>query len=170
LIWTVMSDDAARVLALDDAAFLAALQDRFGFRTGRFVRVGRRQAWPLALTAAQALTAPRVVLIGNAAQTIHPLGAQGFNLGLRDVMALAQRLHAGVDPGDPAVLADYVAAREPDRAATMDFSDGLTRLFARGDALTRASRGAGLAAISRLKPVKHELAFALMGWRSGAAA
>ena len=166
LIWTVARDEAAAVLALDDARFVEALQQRFGFRAGRFVRAGKRQPWPLALTAADALTGPRLALVGNAAQTVHPLGAQGFNLGLRDAMALVERVRGAADPGDLALLGDYAAARAGDRAATMDFSDGLTRLFSRGDALTRAARGAGLATIARLAPLKHELAFAMMGWRS----
>jgi 2-octaprenyl-6-methoxyphenol hydroxylase len=167
MIWSVATDDVARVLALDDAAFLAEAQARFGHRAGRFRRVGRRQPWPLRLTRALRVVAPRCVLVGNAAQTIHPVGAQGFNLGLRDVAALADRLHAAADAdvGDPAWLDAYAAARESDRAATIRLSDGLARGFAAVPAPLRFLRGAALAALERVPLLKQDLAFALMGWR-----
>lgn len=167
MIWSVADADAARVLALDDAAFLEAAQARFGRRAGRFHRVGRRQPWPLRLTRALRVAAPRCVLVGNAAQTIHPVGAQGFNLGLRDVDALAERLRgaAGADVGEAARLDAYAAAREPDRAATIRLSDGLARGFADLPAPLRALRGVALASLERLPLLKQDLAFALMGWR-----
>jgi 2-octaprenyl-6-methoxyphenol hydroxylase len=160
--------------ALGDAAFLAQLQDAFGFRAGRFKRVGKRQSWPLRLTAADVVTAPRTVLVGNAAQTVHPLGAQGFNLGLRDVVALAELLRSCArragDPGAPELLDTYAGARRQDRQETTDFSDGLTRLFARRDGFVRDARSLGLAAVARIAPLKQDLAYALMGYRTGGAA
>jgi 2-octaprenyl-6-methoxyphenol hydroxylase len=167
MIWSVADDDAPRVLGLDDAAFLEAAQTRFGRRAGRFRRVGRRQPWPLRLTRSLRVVAPRCVLVGNAAQTIHPVGAQGFNLGLRDVDALAERLRvaAGADVGDADRLAAYAAVREPDRAATIRLSDGLARGFAQVPSPLRALRGVALAALERLPLLKQDLAFALMGWR-----
>jgi 2-octaprenyl-6-methoxyphenol hydroxylase len=173
LIWTVRSDDAERVLGLDDAAFLAEARERFGSRLGRFRRVGRRQPWPLRLTRAAALAAPRTLLVGNAAQTIHPIGAQGFNLGLRDVMAVRDVVVAAArergDPGAPARLAAYAAARAPDRDATIEWSDTLARGFARTAWPLRAGRGLAFAALDRLPWLKQDLAFTLMGYRGAGA-
>ena len=126
----VASADAPRVRALDDAAYADYLQERFGWRAGRFMRVGRRSAYPLARVVADALTAPRAVLMGNAAQTIHPIGAQGFNLGLRVALTFAELLVDGADPGAPALLATYADARREDRERTLAFSDGLARATA----------------------------------------
>ncbi|HVF36237.1 MAG TPA: FAD-dependent monooxygenase, partial [Candidatus Saccharimonadia bacterium] len=131
LVWTVASDDAARVLALDDAAFLAEAGARAAAPLGRLRRVGRRQAWPLRQLVAQSLVAPRAVVVGNAAQTLHPIGAQGFNLGLRDVLALADALaDRAIDPGDDDVLRDYARGRREDRTVTAQASDALVRWFA----------------------------------------
>ena len=87
-VWTVSEDDADRVMTLDDEAFLAELQEQFGFRLGTFSRVGKRASYPLVLSKALRLTATRSVLIGNSAHGLHPVSAQGFNLGMRDVAAL----------------------------------------------------------------------------------
>ena len=96
LVLSVPASDAARIGALDDVDFLAFVRARFGFRAGRFSRPGRRKPYPLARALASRTIAPRAVLIGNAAQTVHPIGAQGFNLGLRDALTLAELLREGV--------------------------------------------------------------------------
>jgi 2-octaprenyl-6-methoxyphenol hydroxylase len=90
VVWTVTPDRAEQVLAMDERTYLGELQDRFGWRAGRFVRAGRRASYPLKLTRAAATVAPRVALIGNAAQALHPVAGQGFNLGLRDAAMLAE--------------------------------------------------------------------------------
>ncbi len=166
LVYTVASDDAARVLALDDAAFLAEAGERAASPLGALRRVGRRQPWPLRRVEASALVGERVVVVGNAAQTLHPVGAQGFNLGLRDVLALASLLEdRALDPGDPAVLARYAAARTADRTATTHGADALVRWFASDRELVRLARSASLAMLDRLTAAKRELAFAMMGYR-----
>jgi 2-octaprenyl-6-methoxyphenol hydroxylase len=169
MIWTVPADAAGAVLALDDAAFLAQAQQRFGRRAGSFLRVGARQPWPLRLQRALRIAGPRCVLVGNAAQTIHPIGAQGFNLGLRDVEALARYLvsaaSAGADPGEAAGLAAHAAAREPDRAGTIELSDGLARAFVHRALPIRLLRSAAFVALERIAPLKRDLAWSLMGWR-----
>lgn len=169
MVWTVPAAEAEAVLALDDPAFLAAAQARFGRRAGTFERVGRRQPWPLRLTRALRVAGERVLLVGNAAQTIHPIGAQGFNLGLRDVEALAAMLAdaiaAGADPGDPARLAAHGAAREADRDATIRLSDGLARAFLPRALPLRLLRSAALSVLDRVPPLKRDLAWSLMGWR-----
>lgn len=136
VVWTVASADADRVLAMPDVEYLAALQQAFGWRAGRFTRVGARQAYPLKLVRATRVTAPRVVLVGNAAQGLHPVAGQGFNLGLRDAATLAEILAgtrvrdgAGFDAGAGAVLEAYAADRERDREGITRFTDGLVKLF-----------------------------------------
>jgi 2-octaprenyl-6-methoxyphenol hydroxylase len=133
---TVAENDAERVLALGDAEFLEELQSAFGFRLGRFSKVGERAAYPLTLSKAARLTAQRVVLVGNAAHGLHPVAAQGFNLGVRDVAALVDCIADvcaasgdAADPGDTRVLARYAAWRRFDQAKLVGLTDGLVRLF-----------------------------------------
>lgn len=131
IVWTVATADAAQALALDDAAFCQALQARFGWRVGAFTRVGARASYALSLCRAVRVTAPRLAVIGNAAQALHPVAGQGFNLGLRDAAVLAELVAAAAgDAGDPAVLAEYARRRAADRAGMIQFTDGLVRLFA----------------------------------------
>lgn len=136
VVWTLEPAEAARVLALCDAQYLAALQRAFGWRAGRLQSVGRRSAYPLKLSRAAQLTGSRVVLIGNAAQGLHPVAGQGFNLGLRDAATLAELLAETVcrdgvaaDVGSPALLAEFAARRRLDRDGVTRFTDGLVKLF-----------------------------------------
>ncbi len=168
VVWAMPTAEAERHLALDDAAFLAAAQQLFGYRLGRFARIGRRQPWPLVRQMATRLVAPRAVLVGNAAQTIHPVGAQGFNLGLRDAVALATRLAAsGGDPGAVDLLADYAAARTADRERTIAWTETLLRGFARTGAIGRLARSVALLGLDAQAALKRDLAFVLMGHREG---
>ena len=165
VVWTLAPDAARRALAIDDAVFLAELQAAFGFRLGRFTRVGRRQSYPLALTRAERLTATRAVILGNAAQSLHPVAGQGFNLALRDVALLAELLAdaAGTDPGDPDLLGRYAKERAPDREAVIRFTDALVRGFGLPLGPIRRARGRALALFDLLQPVKHEFARRTMG-------
>ena len=165
IVWTLAPESARRVLALDDGAFLAELQEVFGLRLGRFTRVGRRQSYPLALTRAKRLTAPRAAILGNAAQALHPVAGQGFNLALRDVAMLAELIAgaAGGDPGAAPLLERYAAWREPDRDAVIRFTDSLVRGFGLPLAPIRHARGGGLLVFDLLRPVKHEFARRTMG-------
>ncbi|MGE0581359.1 MAG: 2-octaprenyl-6-methoxyphenyl hydroxylase [Steroidobacteraceae bacterium] len=133
VVWALAPAAAERARALPDAQFLSELQQRFGWRAGRFVRVGSRSAYPLALTRSDATHGERLVLIGNAAQALHPVAGQGFNLGLRDAATLAEALVAakanGEDVGSRAVLERFAAAREADRRGVIQFTDGLVKLF-----------------------------------------
>ncbi|MGH8222360.1 MAG: 2-octaprenyl-6-methoxyphenyl hydroxylase [Woeseiaceae bacterium] len=133
-IWILPSALAAEHAALSDAAFIDRLQSAFGTRLGAFSRVGGRAVYPLALSKARALVAPRGVLIGNAAHGLHPVAAQGFNLGMRDVAALCDCLldalrSGGGDIGSATVLNAYAAWRRPDQLKLVRFTDGLVRLF-----------------------------------------
>lgn len=169
LVHAVAHADADAVLALDDAAFLARVQEAVGWRVGRLLAVGARSAYPIAGLVADATTAPRAVLVGNAAQTLHPVGAQGFNLGLRDAMTLAELLEAqaeaGGDPGAPGLLASYAARRAEDRRRTLAFSDGLARLGAGTTPGLSPLRSLGLLALDRVTSLKSLLAGGAMGYR-----
>lgn len=173
LVLTVPSEEAARVAALDDAGFLAFVHARFGYRAGRFSRPGRRTPYPLARTLAERTIAPRSVLVGNAAQTVHPVGAQGFNLGLRDALTLAELLRetqaAHGDPGDAALLARHAERRAPDRDATTAFSDDLVRLMGNDSLPMRALRSLGWHALERIAPAKRRFALRGMGFRGDVA-
>lgn len=139
IVWTLSPSAAEEVLALSDADYLARLQSAFGWRIGRLLRVGRRQAYPLRLTRSAAVTADRCVLIGNAAQALHPVAGQGFNLGLRDAVTLAEILMGaltdarrdgcGVDVGSATLLAEFARRRSADRDGIIDFTDRLVKLF-----------------------------------------
>lgn len=156
--------EAPRVLAMPDDEYAGYLQSRFGWRAGRFLRVGRRSSYPLVRVLAERLAAPRALLMGNAAQTIHPIGAQGFNLGLRDALTLAEGLD-GSDPGAGPVLAGYMAARQPDRERTLAFSHGLATFTALGGGVPHLLRSFGLALLGQWPGLAAPLVSGAMGYR-----
>lgn len=163
-ICAVAADDADAIRELDDAAFVAYFQQRFGWRAGRFLRAGKRSAYPVARVVADRQLASRAVLVGNAAQTIHPIGAQGFNLGLRDALTLAQVIDAD-DPGSDAGLARYVEDRREDREQTLAFSDGLARLTSNPSLALQVGRSFGLLALSHVPGLSAPLVTGAMGYR-----
>lgn len=169
LIWTLPSERTEAMQALPEAEFLRAAEDCFGERLGRFLSLGRRLPHPLQRSLAEQLTAPRVVFCGNAAQSLHPVAAQGFNLGLRDVAALAERQQAcalaGGDPGEPAGLAAYAAARAADRQRTAEFTDRLVRLFSNRIPLLSGLRHLGLLALDLTPPLKESVLRQNLGHR-----
>lgn len=166
LVHGVAREDAAQVAGLDDAGFLARVQDHFGWRAGRFLSVGPRSAYPIIGCVADTLIAPRAVLVGNAAQSLHPLGAQGFNLGLRDALTLAESIAASpVDAGSDRVLLTHATRRADDRTRTLAFSDGLARLTANDAPLLRPLRSAGLVAGGAMDWVQGWLVGGAMGYR-----
>lgn len=167
LVLTVNSSDAEEVLAMDDDNFLELLHQRFGYRCGRFSRVGKRIAYPLALMTANESVRPRVVLAGNAAHALHPISGQGFNLGLRDIAVLvdiiADALKAGEDPGSDAVLKQYSDLRTRDINSMALITDGLARLFSNPLLSITLARNAGLIAADLLPGVRHQIARHAMG-------
>jgi 2-octaprenyl-6-methoxyphenol hydroxylase len=169
-VWTVAEDKATHVLELDDAAFLQALQASFGYRLGRFSRVGARAAYPLSLSKALRLTATRGVLVGNSAHGLHPVAAQGFNLGMRDVAALcdciadAQRENSGdVDPGDADLLIRYADWRRNDQTRLVRITDGLVRLFGSSSRPARVLRNIGMLGFDAIPGVRSLFARHMMG-------
>jgi 2-octaprenyl-6-methoxyphenol hydroxylase len=168
-IHVVDSAEVGRLMALTDTEYLAELQRVFGYRLGRLMSAGQRVSYPLRRVIAERLIAPRRVLIGNAAQAVHPVGAQGFNLGLRDAAALAERLalahRQGEDLGGEAVLTGYAQARAADRAATA----GLSHALALGTGIDLAPaawlRSLALLAADRFEPLREHLLLGGMGYR-----
>jgi 2-octaprenyl-6-methoxyphenol hydroxylase len=165
LVLTVAAEDADAVCALDDAGFIELAQRRFGWRLGRLSRPGKRHPYAIHRVAAAQLTGPRAVLMGNAAQTVHPIGAQGFNLGLRDALTLAELVAAAADPGASALLQRYAARRAPDREGTMAMSHGLVRLACLPQPLLGPLRSLALLACDRVQPLQRALARRGMGFR-----
>ena len=161
----VAREQAETVAALNDVAWLARLQRAVGWRIGRLVASGERSAYPIARVVAQRLVADRAVVLGNAAQTIHPIGAQGFNLGLRDALTLAEEIARGDDPGATSRLAAYAARRREDRERTLAFSDGLARLTANPSPLLKPVRSAGLVAMEAQPSLQAFLVGGAMGFR-----
>ena len=167
LVLTLAKDAAQSALAWSDQEFLAEVQRRFGFRLGRFLKVGRRVPYPLSLTQSERTSAPRCVIIGNAAQGLHPVAGMGFNLGLRDVASLAEliaenargaadaRKHA--DPGNAQLLREYDAWRRADRGGVIAFTDGLVRMFSNPSSVVARVRNLGLLAFDLLPPAKSAL-------------
>lgn len=167
IVWSVAPARAQTLLALDDAGFLTALQAEFGARLGRFGALGARHSYPLSLTQVAQTVHARVALIGNAAHTLHPVAGQGFNLGLRDVITLAElvrdALAADADIGATELLARYRAWRARDTRAMTAFTDGLVRLFSNDRLPLVATRNAALLAIDLLPPAKRALLRRTMG-------
>jgi len=159
VIWTAAPAHAAQILTFTDTVFLRELQGRFGWRAGRFTRAGGRASYPLQLTRALAATATRTVLIGNAAQALHPVAGQGFNLGLRDVAMLAELIaNAADDVGAPALLAQFANWRAEDRAGVIRFTDGLVKLFGDSRFGIGTLRDLGLLMFDLFPPAKSALA------------
>ena len=162
LVLTQPKDAAQSVMAWSDQEFLAELQRRFGFRLGRFLKAGRRVPYPLFLTRATRTSSGRCVIIGNAAQGLHPVAGMGFNLGLRDVASLAELIAERVgqqdaDPGSLQLLAQYDAWRTADRGSVIAFTDGLIKLFSNPLRSVRRLRSLGLLAFDLLPPAKAAL-------------
>jgi 2-octaprenyl-6-methoxyphenol hydroxylase len=162
LVLTLSRGTADAAMAWSDVEFLAEVQSRFGFRLGRFLKVGRRSAYPLSITRATHTSAGRCVIVGNAAQGLHPVAGMGFNLGLRDVASLAEliaehRHEPQFDAGAATLLAEYDAWRAADRGGVIAFTDGLVRLFANPLRVVQRLRNAGLLAFDLLPPAKAAL-------------
>lgn len=167
LVYAAPADEAGAVSRLEPDAFLELLWQRFGRRLGRFRKIGAIKSYPLKLIESQEQVASRVVLLGNSAHTIHPNGAQGFNLCLRDAAALAEHLikaqEVGSDLGDKAVLEGYLASRESDQQRVVQFSDRLAGLFYNRSLPKIILRNTGMLLTDLIPSVKRELTRQAMG-------
>jgi 2-octaprenyl-6-methoxyphenol hydroxylase len=167
VVLTCPAAESERLAAMDDAEFLILLQERFGPRV-TLTRVSPRLVYPLGLRVRRQPVGERQVWIGNAAQTLHPVAGQGFNLALRDIMELADTLTDATDPGDATLLARYAVRRRLDRAGTVGLTDSLVRLFSNAIPPLLHARGAGLLALDLFPPARSFLArrmmFGARGW------
>ena len=167
LVWVQSEDAVEQLVMAEDDAFLATLQQRFGHRLGRFQQVGKRVTYPLSLTLATEQVRRNVVVVGNAAHSLHPVAGQGFNLSLRDVSALAARLNQAreiqKDIGSLEVLENYYQQQLVDQRNTLMFSDSLTKFFTGTSRVSAAGRNSGLLALDLVPQLRHGFAKFGMG-------
>lgn len=158
LVWCLPPEQAEKVMALDETAFLEQLQDAFGWRLGKLEKVGQRASYPLILRHRQQNISHRFAIVGNAAQTLHPIAGQGFNLGIRDVASLAEEVCGQLDDaGHYSGLTRFRKRRESDRETTISLTSGLVHLFSNDWPATRLGRNLGLAAMDNISPLKGPL-------------
>ncbi|MFA6921468.1 MAG: FAD-dependent monooxygenase [Gallionella sp.] len=170
LVWTASPERAEQMMAWDDATFLTELHQHFGDRVGEFLTAGTRTTFPLGLKRApEQSPMPHTVLLGNAAQTMHPVAGQGFNMGLRDAWELAQEIldAAPENLGSEHMLADYKRRRRTDREAGIRFTDTLVRLFSNDLPLVGFARAASLTALDCLPFAKKFVAKRMMFGANG---
>jgi len=168
LVWTVKSAKRDSVLDLSDEAFLNQLQQRFASRVHGFVKVSQRHVYPLSWMQSREHYRPRLAIIGNAAHTMHPVAGQGFNLGLRDVAAIAEvivdAIEQGEDIGAPAVLKRYAQWRKKDQLQTAISTDSIVRVFSNAFPPLALARNIGLSLLDITPGLKHKLAKHAMGF------
>lgn len=168
LVWTVPQSQVAEVLAMDDTTFLQAIRSRFGERVDGFGRVGARSAYPLGMMQIREHVRSRLAIIGNAAHTLHPVAGQGFNLGLRDVAALAQVIRDArartADIGALTELEHYAQWRKRDQWQTMLFTDGMVRAFSTDFSPVVLARNVALLAMEVFSPLRKRVAHQAMGY------
>ena len=163
LVWTLRQPEVEHWLTCSDEAFVAQVNRCFGGRLGEVTAVGARQAWPLSLVRATQLTAPGGVVIGNAANTLHPVAGQGFNLGMRDMATLAEAIATTPALGDSGWLDAYARGRRADHRHLVGFSHGLVQLFGRRSPVPGFLLDAGLLGLDLCSPGKRGFARAAMG-------
>jgi len=159
LVWTGKQEAIQQLLALDDDVFLQSLHEHFGDRVGRFLKVGKRMSFPLKLSYLKPVTAPHLVVIGNAAQTMHPVAGQGFNVGLRDAWELADiiAVTAPAEWGSETMLKTYQQTRKADTRGGLLFTDFLVNVFSNDIVGLSRLRGTGLGLLDILQPAKNRL-------------
>jgi 2-octaprenyl-6-methoxyphenol hydroxylase len=167
VVWTLSPERAAAMRACEDAEFCRLLQHSFGWRAGQILSVGKRASYALSLVSAQQLSGQRVVLVGNAAQALHPVAAQGFNLGLRDAATLAELIAGASDPGAEHLLAQFAQRRSADRRGMIGFTDQLVKLFDSPRVTAIAARNLGLLLFDLNGPAKRALS--RLSWGFGGA-
>ncbi|MBE0362793.1 2-octaprenyl-6-methoxyphenol hydroxylase [Pseudoalteromonas ulvae UL12] len=167
LVWCAAPHEIESLIAADDTAFLSQLQQAFGYRAGRFCKVGMRAQYPLIKGQASQFISHRAVIIGNAAHAVHPIAGQGFNLGVRDIELLveiiAQARATGQDIGDYAVLKQYQAQRKRDIGTVLCLTDSLVKLFSNSSRAFALGRSIGLSCLNHSSTLKKPLAKQLMG-------
>jgi 2-octaprenyl-6-methoxyphenol hydroxylase len=168
VVWTRTTDDAKKLMHCSEAEFLAELQACFGYKLGKLSLAAPRRSFPLSLIRAEKMQAERAVIIGNAVHQLHPVAGQGFNLGLRDVMQLAESLlsqyQAGQDLGYEDFLQSYATARQKDHDLVIGFTNNVVRIFSNNWLPIAAARNLGLALLDHIPPAKSLLSRYAMGF------
>jgi 2-octaprenyl-6-methoxyphenol hydroxylase len=170
MVWTLRTPHAEQLLGLDEPAFLAAAQLAFGYRLGRFLSAGPRAAFALSMKHRHGSSRARVIPIGNAAQTLHPVAGQGLNLGLRDAWELAELATdadwpgspSAAQPGSAAFAHAYASRRQLDRRTMAHMTDGLISAFGINLPFAPAVRGAALAFLDMVPPARRLLSRRMM--------
>ncbi|MCB2082378.1 MAG: UbiH/UbiF/VisC/COQ6 family ubiquinone biosynthesis hydroxylase [Rickettsiales bacterium] len=167
LVWTEKRALVPHFLAMEEAEFMAHLQQRFGDFLGALALVGPRFSYPLTLLHATRYTAPRFCLVGDAAHGIHPIAGQGYNLGLKDIETLVRLIKEtallGLDIGGTALLEAYEAERRPENFRMILATDALNALFANRNGVISLARRAGLAAVHKLPALRRFFVKQAMG-------
>ena len=171
VVWTLTQQQADHLYAIDEGDFLQQLQERFGYRLGQFKKVGVRQLYPLFLQSAAQMTHGRVAILGNAAHSVHPVAGQGFNLALRDIALLSEKIvdnqRAGDDIGSAAMLHSYAIQREDDIKRVYRFTDALVKTFSNNITAVAHMRSLSLLMVDVMPEIKHRLAAQSMGLTAG---
>lgn len=168
VVWTVPPEKVNNVMSLSDNDFKRLLQQAFGWRQGAITQVGERSAYPLILKQVTTPVTHRAVVCGNAAQSLHPIAGQGFNLGLRDAIGLVKTLAKADDPGAFSVLREYQQSRSKDKQATITLTDGLVRLFSNDNRGLIGLRNVGLVAMDNCPSLKQAFVRQTTGFAPGA--
>ncbi|MDD1614993.1 MAG: 2-octaprenyl-6-methoxyphenol hydroxylase [Methylococcaceae bacterium NSP1-2] len=167
VVWTRSTDDAQALMQSSEADFLAELQQCFGYKLGKLSLTAPRRSFPLSLIRAEKMRANRAVIIGNAVHQLHPVAGQGFNLGLRDVMQLADRLisqhQAAKDIGADDFLTEYSVARQKDHDLVINFTNNVIRIFSNDWLPLAAARNVGLTLLDHIPKAKSLLSRYAMG-------
>ena len=164
-VWAGATDQIDAAMDWSDDELVARLEQRAAAGFRKFSHPGKRARYPLKLLRTPVPIGKRVVCIGNAANTIHPVSAQGFNLGLRDVAGLIDVLADAHDPGAPVWMARYAQARKADQADTVRYTDTLARAFTNPSLPFRIGTGLGMAAHALLPGLRRRLVTSAMGFR-----
>lgn len=169
VVWTVAPETASTLLSLPKAQFMAQLQQSFGYRQGVITSVSDLVSYPLALSYTDSVYSHRSVVVGNAAQTLHPIAGQGFNLALRDIVTLVNLLKDSQDPGEFATLREYGKLRDADRSRTIKLTDTLVRTFSNSYFPLVLARNCGLLALNMVPDIKRAFVKQTTGFASATA-
>ncbi len=175
LVWCQNEENIDNVMNYSDDEFIQQLQLAFGYRLGQITKVGQRCEYPLALHTCHQPFKQRVLLLGNAAHTLHPIAGQGFNLGLRDIAALVDAIvkaktHShNLDYGQVSFLAEYLQQRQADWKLTIGATDSLVKLFSYDFFLLTLARDKGLCLLDKIPFLKQKVASMAMGFNGHSA-
>ena len=168
LVFTVAASEAVKYLQMEDQCFLDVLLERFGHRLGKFSKLGQRKSYPVMMLQAEEQIKHRAVILGNAAHVVHPNGAQGFNLGLRDAVALAETIITAEendqDIGELPILEVYLERRLEDQKRVLFFTDRLAKIFYNNEPLKIIMRNLAMLSTDLTPPLKHRFARSAMGF------